>query len=83
MAWLQTLSLLGLFRPGSICQTLQPRCAMFSRRWCSRFWRPGPGGAIEPRLLRHWLRGCLLEALALGDADLLATCAKAWNLYGP
>ena len=46
-------------------------------------WRPSPGGAIEPRLLRHWLAGCLPEVLALGDADLLATCAKAWDLYGP
>ena len=46
-------------------------------------WRPSPGEAIEPRLFRSWLGGCLPEALALGDADLLATCAKAWALYGP
>jgi hypothetical protein len=46
-------------------------------------WRPSPGQPIEPRLVRHWLRGFLPEALALGDADLLATCAKAWDLYGP
>jgi len=46
-------------------------------------WRPSPGEAIEPKLVRHWLRGLLPEALALGDADLLATCAKAWDLYGP
>ena len=46
-------------------------------------WRPSPGEAIEPRLFRSWLGGCLPEALALGDADLLATCAKAWDLYGP
>jgi hypothetical protein len=46
-------------------------------------WRPSPGEAIDPRLLRSWLGGCLPEVLALGDADLLATCAKAWDLYGP
>ena len=46
-------------------------------------WRPSPGEAIDPRLFRSWLGGCLPEVLALGDADLLATCAKAWDLYGP
>jgi len=46
-------------------------------------WRSCPGGAIEPRLLRHWLRGYLPEVLVLGDADLLAAFAKAWDLYGP
>jgi hypothetical protein len=46
-------------------------------------WRSSPGEGIAPELLRDWLRRWFPEVLALGDADLLATCAKAWDLYGP
>ena len=46
-------------------------------------WRPAADAAIEPSRLRGWLAAQWPEALALPDADLLATCSKAWDLYGP
>ena len=46
-------------------------------------WRDAPGAPIDPKRLRRWLLGPWPEALALPDADLLATCQKAWDLYGP
>ena len=45
-------------------------------------WRE-PGGGLDAARLRHWLEGAWPEALALPDQQLLATCAQAWQLYGP
>ena len=46
-------------------------------------WRDPQGGGLDPVRLRAWLQGAWPEALALSDRDLLATCERAWQLYGP
>ena len=46
-------------------------------------WRSASDASIDPQRLRQWLTVQWPEALALADTDLLATCQKAWELYGP
>lgn len=46
-------------------------------------WRDPASGVLDGARLRPWLQGVWPEALALSDADLLATCQRAWQLYGP
>jgi len=38
-------------------------------------------GSIDPARVRRWLSSLFPEALALSDADLLATLEQAWGLY--
>jgi hypothetical protein len=46
-------------------------------------WRDPASGALDAARLRPWLQQAWPEALALSDADLLLTCQRAWQLYGP
>jgi len=46
-------------------------------------WREPGSGCLNAARMRHWLQGHWPEALALSDQQLLATCAQAWQLYGP
>lgn len=46
-------------------------------------WRDPASGALDPARLRLWLQTAWPEALALSDRDLLASCERAWHLYGP